>query len=142
MIRILIADDHQDARCGARSALEHQQGLEIVGEAEDGQSAVEMTDSLRPSIVVMDGALQQTDGQDACAEILRKHPEVDVILLSIRDEECDFGRAVSNGARGILLKESAERDLVNAVRSVSEGKMFFGPIVTRILIDEFRRRRA
>ncbi|MEP7355114.1 MAG: response regulator transcription factor [Acidobacteriota bacterium] len=142
MIRVLIADAHEDGRCGARCWLEHEQGLEIVGEANDGQSAVEMTEKLHPSVVVMDVSLRQANGQDASAEILRKHPEVDVILLSMRHEEGHLIRAVSNGARGFLLKEGAELDLVHAVRSVSEGKPFFSPAVTRILIDEFRRRHA
>ena len=143
MIRVLIADDQQEARSGTRSLLEHEQGLEVVGEAEDGQSAIDMTDALRPSVVVMDVALQHGDGEDASAEILRKHPEVDVILLSMRHEAGHLVRAVSNGARGIVLRdEGAGTDLVHAVRSVSEGKPFFSPAITRLLIDEFRRRHA
>ncbi|MEO8026016.1 MAG: response regulator transcription factor [Bryobacteraceae bacterium] len=139
MIRILLADDHGIVRQGTRSLLEKESDLEVVGEAEDGRSAVEMTEALQPDVVVMDIAMPQLNGLDAAAQITRRHPDVSVIILSMHEEEDYLIRALSAGVRGYLLKDTAQIDLVRAVRSVARKKAFFSPTVAQMLVDDFTR---
>lgn len=139
MIRILIADDHGIVRQGTRSLLEKEDDLDVVGEAEDGRAAVEMVESLRPDVVVMDIAMPNLNGLDASAQIVRRHPEVGVIILSMHEEEDYLVRALSAGVRGYLLKDTAQVDLVRAVRSVARKKAFFSPTIAQMLVDDFTR---
>lgn len=139
MIRILLADDHGIVRQGTRSLLEKEPDLEVVGEAEDGRAAVDMTESLVPDIVVMDIAMPQLNGLDASARIVRRHPDIGVIILSMHEEEDYLVRALTAGVRGYLLKDTAQKDLVRAVRSVAEKKAFFSPAIAQMLIEDFTR---
>ena len=139
MIRILLADDHGIVRQGTRSLLEKEADLEVVGEAEDGRAAVEMTEKLEPDVVVMDIAMPHLNGLDAAARIARRHPQIGVIILSMHDEEDYLVRALSAGVRGYLLKDTAQIDLVRAVRSVAERKAFFSPAIAQMLVDDFTR---
>lgn len=139
MIQILIADDHGIVRQGTRSLLEKESDLQVVGEAEDGRSAVEMTESLKPDVVVMDIAMPHLNGLDASAQIVRRHPEIGVIILSMHEEEDYLVRALSAGVRGYLLKDTAQVDLVRAVRSVAQKKAFFSPAIAQMLVDDFTR---
>jgi len=139
MIRILLADDHGIVRQGTRSLLEKEADLEIVGEAEDGRAAVEMTGSLQPDVVVMDIAMPHLNGLDAAAQIARRHPDVGVIILSMHEEEDYLVRALSAGVRGYLLKDTAQLDLVRAVRSVADRKAFFSPTIAQMLVEDFTR---
>ena len=122
MIRILLADDHGIVRQGTRSLLEKETDLEVIGEAEDGRSAVEMTEALKPDIVVMDIAMPKLNGLDAAAQIVRRHPEVGVVILSMHEEEDYLVRALSAGVRGYLLKDTAQIDLVRAVRQSTASR--------------------
>jgi DNA-binding NarL/FixJ family response regulator len=139
MIRILIADDHGIVRHGTRSLLEKEADFEIAGEAEDGRAAVEMTDALNPAIVVMDIAMPHLNGLDASAQIVRRHPDVGIIILSMHEEEDYLVRALSAGVKGYLLKETAQVDLVRAVRSVAQKKAFFSPAIAQMLVEDFTR---
>ena len=139
MIRILIADDHGIVRHGTRSLLEKEADFQVVGEAEDGRAAVEMTEALNPSIVVMDIAMPHLNGLDAAAQIGRRHPDIGVIILSMHEEEDYLVRALSAGVRGYLLKETAQVDLVRAVRSVTQKKAFFSPAIAQMLVEDFTR---
>jgi len=139
MIRILIADDHGIVRQGTRSLLEREPDLQVIGEAEDGRSAVEMTDLLRPDIVVLDIAMPQLNGLDASAQIVRRHPDLGVIILSMHEEEDYLVRALSAGVRGYLLKDTAQIDLVRAVRAVAQKKAFFSPAIAQMMVEDFTR---
>jgi two-component system, NarL family, response regulator NreC len=139
MIRILIADDHGIVRHGTRSLLEKESDFEVVGEAEDGRSAVDMAEKLEPNIIVMDIAMPELNGLDAAAQIVRRHPDIGVIILSMHEEEDYLVRALSAGVRGYLLKDTAQVDLVQAVRSVARKKAFFSPAVAGMLADDFTR---
>jgi DNA-binding NarL/FixJ family response regulator len=139
MTRILIADDHGIVRHGTRSLLEKEADFEVVGEAEDGRAAVEMTAALNPSIVVMDIAMPHLNGLDAAAQIVRRHQDIGVIILSMHEEEDYLVRALSAGVRGYLLKETAQVDLVRAVRSVAQKKAFFSPAIAQMLVEDFTR---
>jgi two-component system response regulator NreC len=139
MIRILLADDHGIVRQGTRSLLEKETDFEVVGEAEDGRAAVELASALQPTIVVMDIAMPQLNGLDAAAQIARRQPEVGIIILSMHEEEDYLVRALSAGVRGYLLKDTAQIDLVRAVRSVAQKKAFFSPAIAQMMVEDFTR---
>lgn len=139
MIRVLIADDHGIVRQGTRSLLEKESDIEVVGEAEDGRAAVEMAESLHPNVIAMDIAMPKLNGLDAAAQIVRRHPEIGVIILSMHEEEDYLVRALSAGVRGYLLKDNAQFDLIRAVRAVAQKKAFFSPAIAQMLADDFTR---
>ena len=137
MIRILIADDHGIVRHGTRALLEKESDFEVVGEADNGRVAVELAAKLEPDVIVMDIAMPELNGLDAATQIVRRQPETGVIILSMHEEEDYLVRALSAGVRGYLLKDSAQEDLVQAVRSVAHKKAFFSPAIARMLVDDF-----
>lgn len=137
MIRILIADDHGVMRKGLRLQLEQQEGLEVVGEASDGRDAVRLADELKPDLVIMDIGMPNLNGIEATAQIVKRNPNIGVIILSVYSDEEYLLRALTAGAKGYLLKESADVDLFRAVQAVAQRKSFFSPTVARMLLDDF-----
>jgi DNA-binding NarL/FixJ family response regulator len=141
-VRVLLADDHGIVRRGLHYLLERSPGFEVVGEAADGREAVRLTDELNPEVVVMDIAMPNLNGIDATAQIVRKHPETGVIILSMHSDESYLVRALSAGAKGYLLKDSADLDLIRALTLVSQGKSFFSPAVAKVMLDDYVRHLA
>lgn len=139
MIRIILADDHALMRRGLRLVLEQQKDFEVVGEANDGREAVALAETLNPDIVVMDITMPNLNGIEAARQIHTKHSSTSIIMLSMHADESFVLRALKAGARGYLLKESAESDLIGAVRLVFEGKAFFSPTVSRMLVQDYVR---
>jgi two-component system response regulator NreC len=139
-IRVLLADDHGIVRRGLHYLLERSPGLQVVGEAADGREAVKMAEELNPDVVVMDIAMPNLNGLDATAQIVKKNPGVGVVILSMHSDETYLVRALSAGARGYLLKDSAEADLIRAVEAVSQGRPFFSPTIARTLLEDYMRR--
>ena len=137
--KILVADDHGIVRKGLRFLLELQEDIEVVGEAGDGREAVQMAEELRPNMIVLDIAMPQLNGIDAAEQILRRSPETKVILLSMYADEEYLTRALTAGVNGYLIKDSAEVDLVRAVRAVAAGKSFFSPAVAQTLAEDYVR---
>jgi DNA-binding NarL/FixJ family response regulator len=138
-ISILVADDHGIVRKGLRYLLERQEDMEVLGEAVDGREAVRMSEELSPKVVVMDIAMPHLNGIDAAAQVVRRNPEISVIILSMHADEDYLIRALAAGVRGYLLKESAEVDLVRAVRSVAQRKCFFSPTIAQMLVEDYTR---
>ncbi len=138
-IRVLLADDHAVVRKGLRFLLEKHPGMEVVGEASDGREAVRLAEELKPSVVVMDIGMPQLNGIEATAQIVKRNPQVGVIMLSVHSDETYLLRALSAGARGYLLKDSAEDDLVRAVEVVAGGKPFFSPAISQALLEDYMR---
>jgi DNA-binding NarL/FixJ family response regulator len=136
-IRILLADDHTVMRAGLRLLLERQPDLKVVAEAEDGRRAVELADAQDPDVAVIDIAMPNLNGIEATRQIAGRHPETAVVILSMHSDESYVMRALKAGARAYLLKDSAEADLIRAVRSVREGKSFFSPAVSRMLLEDY-----
>jgi len=138
-IRVLLADDHGIVRKGLRYVLQRSQGIEVVGEAQDGREALAMAEQLNPDVIVMDIAMPNLNGIDATAQVVKRNPEVGVIMLSVHSDEAYLVRALTAGAKGYLLKDSAENDLPRAVLAVSRGKPFFSPAIAQTLLDDYLR---
>ena len=134
--RVLLADDHSIVRKGLRSILEEDSLFEVVGEASNGREAVELTESLQPHIVVMDVAMPQLNGLEADAQVQKIAPGSKIIILSMYRDETYILRALTAGARGYLLKDTAEDEIVPAVRAVIRGNTYFSPAISKTLLDD------
>ena len=137
MIRILIADDHGVMRKGLRLQLEQHGAIEVVGEAADGREAVKLAEELRPDLVIMDIGMPNLNGVEATAQITKRNPNIGVIILSVYSDEEYLLRALTAGAKGYLLKESADVDLFRAVEAVAQRKSFFSPTIAKMLLDDY-----
>jgi len=139
-IRVLLADDHALVRRGLHYLLERTSGIQVAGEASDGREAVRLAEELRPDIVIMDIGMPNLNGIEATAQIVKKNPAIGVIILSMHADETYLVRALSAGAKGYLLKDSAENDLIHAVHTVHAGKPFFSPSIAQTLLEDYMRR--
>jgi DNA-binding NarL/FixJ family response regulator len=137
-IRVLIADDHRIVRQGLRHVCELG-GLTVVGEAEDGREAVKLARQLRPDVILMDINMPVLDGVQATHLIVEADPSVRVIILTMYWQDRYVFEAVKAGARGYLLKDIDEQDLVAAIRAVHQGDALINPSLAVKLLDEFRR---
>jgi len=138
-IRILIADDHGIVRKGLRLQLEQNSDFEVVGEATEGREAVRMAEELSPDVVIMDIAMPNLNGIQATTQLVKKNPQIGVIILSMYSDETYLMRTLAAGAKGYLLKESAEVDLHRAVEVVAQGKPFFSPAIADTLLEDYMR---
>jgi two-component system response regulator NreC len=139
MIRIILADDHAVMRRGLRLILEQREDFKVLGEASDGREVVGLAESLRPDVAVLDITMPNLNGIEAARQISAKQLGVAIVVLSMHADEGYVLRALKAGARGYLLKESPESDFIQAIRSVSEGKSFFSPVVSRMLVEDYVR---
>lgn len=138
-IRILIADDHLVIRAGLRLLLERHEDFTVVAEADDGRQAVDLAAQYKPDVAVMDVAMPNMNGIEATRQITSADPSIAVVMLSMYTDETYVMRALRSGAKAYLLKSSAETDLIQAVRAVREGKSFFSPVVSRMLLEDYVR---
>jgi len=136
-IRILVADDHGIVRKGLRLQLEQHPGFQVVGEAADGREAVRLAEELEPHVVLMDIAMPSLNGIEATAQIVKRNPRIGVIILSMHSDEAYLLRTLTAGARGYLLKDTADTDLHRAVQAVADGKPFFSPAIAKTLLDDY-----
>lgn len=128
-ITILIAEDHTVVREGLRKLLIEEEGFQIVGEADTGRKAVEMTEQLRPEVVVMDIAMPVLNGLEATRLIRKANPESKVLILSAHNDDAYIAYVNDVGAAGYLIKQSSSSILARAIREVAKGNSFFGPSV-------------
>ena len=138
-LRIVIADDHTILRNGLRLLLERQPEFVVVGEASTGREAIEIAQRESPEVVLMDIGMPAMNGIEATARITSALPKTAVVILSVHSDESYILRALKAGARGYLLKDSAESDLIQAVRAVAAGKAFFSPAVSKVLAEDYIR---
>jgi two-component system, NarL family, response regulator NreC len=138
-IRVLVADDHPIIRSGLRLLLERESGFQVVAEASDGRQAVDLAERERPDVVILDIGMPNLNGIEAAKQIVAKLPQTKVIVLSMHSDETYVLRALRAGARGYLLKDSAESDILNAIRAVQAGKAYFSPEISRMLVDDYMR---
>jgi DNA-binding NarL/FixJ family response regulator len=137
--KVLIADDHGVVRKGLRLLLEQYPELVVVGEAANGREAVTMAASLSPQVVVLDVAMPILNGIEAAEQILKVNSQVGIILLTMHADESYVLRALHAGVKGYLLKESAEEDLLSAIKSVANGKPFFSKAINEVLLEDYMR---
>jgi DNA-binding NarL/FixJ family response regulator len=138
-MRILLADDHTLVRQGLRRILEEQPEWRVVAEAGNGLDAVSLAADLQPDIVILDIGMPRLNGLEAARQITKKAPEARVLILSMHADEVHVTKAVEAGAAGYLVKDSADRELVNAVTATAEGKSYFSPAAAAVLLAEYRR---
>ncbi len=139
MIRMVLADDHVVLRSGLRALLERHPDFQVVGEASDGRELIRLVAELLPDIAVVDVGMPNLNGTEATQQIASAHPSVRVIMLSMHSDEAYVLRALKAGARGYVLKESAEAELIAAIRLVQQGKAFFSPAVSALLVEDYVR---
>jgi len=138
-IRILLADDHNVMRAGLKLLLENHPGFKVVSEASEGNQAVENAIAARPDVVVLDIAMPKLTGIEAAQKIKGQLPQTGIIILSMHSDEGYVLRALKAGARGYLLKDSAENDLIEAIKALNEGKAFFSPEISKVLAEDYVR---
>jgi two-component system, NarL family, response regulator NreC len=138
-IKLFIADDHTILRAGIKALLEVEPDMVVVGEAEDGRSAVKLACQLLPDVVLMDIAMPLLSGLEATRQIKHAYPEVKVLMLTMHDNEDYIRQALANGAMGYILKDAATHELVDAIRAVYRGEAVLSPAITRLVIEDYLR---
>ena len=137
-IRLVIVDDHPVVRDGLRGMLENQPDFEVVGEASNGEEAVQMASSLNPEVMLMDLRMPVMDGVTALREIKVSNPTVQVLVLTTYDSDADILPAIEAGAMGYLLKDTSREDLYSAIRATASGESVLSPGVAARLIGQMR----
>lgn len=138
-MKILIADDHALIRDGLRELIAKQDGMVLVGEAENGLRAVRLAAQLQPDVVLMDIEMPDMNGVEATRQIRKDSPGVRVIALSMHAARAFIQQVLRAGASGYVLKESAFKDVVTAVRTVSEGRYYISPRITDVVLLDYIR---
>ncbi len=139
-IRVMLADDHKLVRAGIRSLLADIEGVDVVGEAEDGKQAIEIAKRLKPAVAFLDIAMPEMNGLEAAEIIAKECKGVVVIILSMHATEEYVMQALNVGAMGYLLKDSAPNELESALIAVTEGKTYFSPEISTHIIDSYMAR--
>ena len=138
MIRILLADDHALVRQGFRMILASQPDMQIVGEAGDGREAVELGEQFHPDVVVMDVTMPGLNGIEATRRLVASNPRIRILALSMHKDSVYVREILRAGARGYLLKDSVDADLLAAVRAVAKGEGYLSPGVSESVLTDYR----
>ena len=136
-IRILLADDHAILRRGLKALLDREADMEVVGEAADGRETLKQVEELRPDVVVLDITMPNLNGIEAARQIQAKGWGTAIIILSMHSDEGYVLRALRAGAKGYLLKDTVEAELIRAIQAVAGGKAYFSPEVSKLLVEEY-----
>lgn len=140
-IRLLIADDHAIVRSGLSMLIGSQSDMEVIATAADGKEAVDKALELRPDIVLMDLSMPPGEnGLSATSRLKEAAPEIDILVLTMHDDEEYLFRVLQAGASGYILKSAPDLDLINAIRTVHSGAAYLHPTATKSLIAEFLQR--
>ena len=135
-IRVLIADDHGVMRAGLRAMLEIDPSIEVLGEAATGDEAIQLAGELNPDIVILDIGMPGIDGIETTRRIKSMFPNVQVLILSVYEDQSLLQGAIRAGASGYVIKRAAGDELMDALQAVSQGYMYIHPAITRLLIND------
>lgn len=141
-LRVLLGDDHTIVRHGIRKILEGRRDWEVVAEAGDGREAVKKVLEHEPDVAILDIGMPLLNGIEATRQIVKRAPTVRVLILSMHSDEAYITQALQAGAKGYLLKDSADTDLIRGVTDVAAGKSFFSPAVAKVMLDDYVRHLA
>jgi len=141
-LRILLGDDHTIVRQGLRKIVEAVPDWEVVAEASDGREAVRLCQTCLPDVAILDIGMPLLNGIEATRQIVKRHPDVGVVILSMHSDEPYILRALQAGARAYLLKDAADTDLIRGVTAAASGKSFFSPVVAKVMLDDYLRHLA
>jgi len=139
-IRIVVADDHAVLRAGLRALLNAEPDMEVVGEAANGREAVERAEQLRPDVIVMELSMPLMGGLDATKQIKEKGLPTRVLVLTVHAEQQYLLPVLQAGGAGYVLKQAADTELIQAIRTVHRGEAFLYPAAANLLIEDYRRR--
>lgn len=137
VIRIVIADDHMIIRDGLRLLIDKQPDMELVAEADNGRTAITHVQNLSPDVVIMDIGMRELNGIDATRLIIKKTPDVKVIALSMYSDKQFIKEMLKAGASGYLLKDSAFKELLDAIRMVVNNNIYISPSITGIITEDY-----
>lgn len=136
-IRVILAEDHAVVRQGTKQLLERYPDIEVIGEANDGEEAIALVNTLQPDVAIMDVRMPHKSGIEATREIKRENPKVAVLVLTAHDDDEYIFALLEAGANGYLLKTAEIEELVKAVRAVSAGQTALDPLVTQKVVSQF-----
>ncbi|MDX1520078.1 MAG: response regulator transcription factor [Anaerolineae bacterium] len=139
MIKVLLAEDHTIVRKGIRALLDPVTEIEVVGEAEDGREAIEKVGQLLPDVVLMDNTMPTLNGLEATRQIKKQFPDIMVLILTMHTDEEYIFQFLQAGASGYLIKKTAPKELVSAIKAVHRGDSFLSPSISRKVIDGYLR---
>ncbi len=142
MTRIILADDHRMFIDGLRSMLEEVDGFQVVGEATNGNEAIEVCAAREADVVIMDISMPDIDGIEATKAILKVNPAIKVLGLSMHNDRNFISDLLGSGARGYILKNTGKEELVNAIRSVEGGESYLSKEVASVLLNSFMKKEA
>lgn len=140
MIEVLVADDHAIVRSGIKLLINGQSDLNVIGEAEDGEEAVNMALEKCPDIVIMDLNMPKKSGLIATKQITEMNPDIKIIVLTMHDDKEYIFRVLQAGASSYLLKSHPETDLIEAIRTVHKGEAYLYPNATKLLLEDYIRK--
>jgi len=139
-IRVLLVDDHAIVREGVKMILAKEPDFEVVGEAQDGRQALELVERMKPNVVVMDISMPEMGGIEATQQVKERYAGVNVIALTMHEDESYVFKLLRAGASGYVLKRAAAQDLVQAVRAAAKGEAFLYPSVARKVVEDYLKR--
>jgi len=139
IIRILLVDDHAILREGIRALLEDEPDMAVIGEAEDGRTAVRLACQLKPDVVLMDIAMPLLNGLEATRQIRHDCPGVNVLILTMHENDEYIHQALTNGAKGYILKDATAHELIDAIHAIQRGEAILSPAITRLVIENYLR---
>ena len=138
LVRVLVVDDHSLFRRGITAVLTNQENISVVGEAVNGLEAIEKAEELAPDVIVMDLNMPQCSGLEATQALQTKMPQVNILVLTVSDNEADLFAAIKFGATGYILKNTEPEELVQAIYHIAQGGVILSPIMATKLLTEFR----
>ncbi|MBT4501825.1 MAG: response regulator transcription factor [Gemmatimonadetes bacterium] len=141
-IKVLLADDHAVLRAGLRMLLDAQPDIEVGGEAENGEEAIEKVAELQPDIVLMDITMAGMGGLQATRELVKKNPEMKILILTMHDDEGYLRQCLQAGASGYVLKKAADTELTAAIRAVHRGDVYIYPSMAKVVVEGYLQKDA